>query len=77
VFSVLSHLAVGARVLMLSHGVARLYADRFLIANWIWCHTPVNIAHSPSRVWLWSFTRARIGDLRRVSPEDYACEARA
>ena len=30
---VLSHLAAGARVLMLSRGVARLYADRFLIAS--------------------------------------------
>src|SRR5579863_8862869 len=30
VFFVLSHLAAGARVLMLSHGVARRYADRFL-----------------------------------------------
>ena len=30
---VLSHLAAGARVLMLSHGVARLYADRFLIGG--------------------------------------------
>jgi hypothetical protein len=29
----LSHLAAGARVLMLSHGVARLYADRFLIGG--------------------------------------------
>jgi hypothetical protein len=27
---VLSHLAAGARALMLSHGVARLYADHFL-----------------------------------------------
>ena len=30
VFFVLSHLAAGARV---SHGVARLYADRFLIGG--------------------------------------------
>jgi len=30
---VLSQLAAGARVLMLSHGVARLYADRFLIGG--------------------------------------------
>ena len=27
---VLSHLAAGARALMLSHGVARLHADHFL-----------------------------------------------
>jgi hypothetical protein len=33
VFFVLSHLAAGVRVLMLSHGVARRYADRFLIGG--------------------------------------------
>ena len=33
VFFVLSHLAAGARVIMLSHGVARRYADRFLIGG--------------------------------------------
>jgi hypothetical protein len=30
---VLSHLAAGARVLMLSHGAAQLCADRFLIGG--------------------------------------------
>ena len=33
VFFVVSNLAAGARVLMLSHGVARRYADRFLIVD--------------------------------------------
>ena len=33
VFFVLSHLASGARVIMLSHGVARRYADRFLVGG--------------------------------------------
>jgi hypothetical protein len=33
VFFVLSHLAAGARVVMLSHGVARRYADRFMIGS--------------------------------------------
>jgi len=33
VFFVVSNLAAGARVLMLSHGVARRYADRFLIGG--------------------------------------------
>jgi hypothetical protein len=33
VFFVLSHLAAGARMVMLSHGVARRYADRFLIGG--------------------------------------------
>ena len=37
---VLSHLAAGARALMLSHGVARLHADHFLsggamAAGWV------------------------------------------
>jgi len=44
---------------------------------WIWCHTPVNMAHLPSRVWLWSFTQSRMGDLHRVRPEGYAREPRA
>src|SRR5260370_12521480 len=33
VFFVLSHLAAGGRAVMLSHGVARRYADRFLIGS--------------------------------------------
>jgi succinate dehydrogenase hydrophobic anchor subunit len=33
VFFVLSHLAAGVRALMLSHDVARRYADRFLIGG--------------------------------------------
>jgi hypothetical protein len=33
VFFVLSHLAAGARVLMLSHGVTRRHADRFMIGG--------------------------------------------
>jgi hypothetical protein len=33
VFFVLAHLASGARVIMLSHGVARRYADRFLVGS--------------------------------------------
>ena len=33
VFFVLSHLTAGARAVMLSHGVARRYADRFLIGG--------------------------------------------
>src|SRR6516225_8496159 len=33
---VLSHLAAGARALMLSHGVARLYADHFLSGGALW-----------------------------------------
>ena len=33
VFFVLSHLSAGARAVMLSHGVARRYADRFLIGG--------------------------------------------
>jgi hypothetical protein len=33
VFLVVSNLAAGARVLMLSHGVARRYADRCLIGG--------------------------------------------
>jgi hypothetical protein len=32
-FFVLSHLAAGARALMLSYSVARRYADRFLIGG--------------------------------------------
>jgi hypothetical protein len=32
-FFVLSHLAAGARMLMLSHGVARRHADRFVIGG--------------------------------------------
>ena len=33
VFFVLSHLAAGVRAVLLSHGVARRYADRFLISS--------------------------------------------
>jgi hypothetical protein len=33
VFFVLSHLAAGARVIMLSHGAGQRYADRFLIGR--------------------------------------------
>jgi hypothetical protein len=55
VFFVLSHLTAGVRLIMLSHGVARRYADRFLVGSTTaagfvaFCH---HVRHVRRQTWL-------------------------